>query len=116
MEFLAIILTAIFAFIISAGMILASILFGPKKPNKIKGEPFECGMPMAEQPKKYLNINFYTTAILFIVFGIEIVFLYPWAIEFKNLNLAAYYSVFVFIGVLFLALIYLIKREALKWD
>jgi len=97
-------------------MIIAAILFGPKVKNAVKSEPFECGMPPARPPKKFLHTNFYLTAILFVVFDIEIVFLYPWALEFRTLPDYAFYSMFIFIGVLGLALFYVIKRGALEWD
>lgn len=116
MEFMAVFFTAVFALAIAGGMIIAAWLFGPKIKGSIKQEPFECGMPPAAKPVSYFSNNFYRIALLFIVFDIETVFLYPWAVNFRNLSSGAFYAGLVFIAVLALALFYAIKRGALQWD
>lgn len=101
---------------IASGMIILSYLFGPKSKNKIKSENFECGMPQADKPKKSIHTNFYLIAVLFIVMDIEILYLYPWSVSFRNLDFIGVFSGFLFISILLLAIFYVIKRGALKWD
>lgn len=116
MEFAGLIFTFILAFGIAVSMILASFLFGPKIKNSLKNSPFECGMPPAQNPAVYLSNNFYKVALLLIVFDIEAVLLYPWAVSFKILNSVAFYSGMIFIAVLSVALLYALKRGFLRWD
>ena len=115
-QYLALILTAGFGLAVAAGMILLSVLFGPKKKTPVKQEPFECGMPPAMEPRGAARVNFYLVAILFVMFDIEIVFLYPWAVSFRQLGPGAFYAMGAFLAVLFTGLIYAIKKRALEWD
>lgn len=100
----------------TAGMLILSILFGPKKKTAIKQEPFECGMPPAMESRGMAKANFYLVAILFVMFDIEIVFLYPWAVSVKELGAGAFWAMAAFLGVLFAALAYTVKKGALEWD
>jgi NADH-quinone oxidoreductase subunit A len=100
-----------------AGMIALSALVGPKRPNLVKDEPFECGsIPLAPQPGR-LHVRFYRLAMLFIVFDIETVLLYPWAViarpELGRLGLA---EMGLFVLVLAIGLAYVWKRGGLEWD
>jgi len=115
-QYLAIILTLGFALAVCAGMLLAAILFGPKKTTHIKSEPFECGMPPAQPSRSFVSVNFYLTAVLFVMFDIEIIFLYPWAISFRDLGAQAFIAMAGFIFVLFAALIHAVRKGALQWD
>ncbi|HOL63578.1 MAG: NADH-quinone oxidoreductase subunit A [Elusimicrobiales bacterium] len=101
---------------VAAGMILFSYLFGPKKKNGLKEENFECGMPQADKPKKAVKTNFYVVAVLFLIFDIEIIFLYPWSVYLKEISFFGFLSGVVFIFMLIITLFYAIKRGALKWD
>lgn len=115
-QYLAILLTAGFGLTVAVGMLIASVLFGPKKRTPVKSEPFECGMPPASPSRSSASVNFYLIAVLFVMFDIEIIFLYPWAVAFKTLGLQGLIAMAGFIAVLFTALIYAIKRGALQWD
>ncbi len=116
MELAGLFFAFILASAIAVSMIAASFLFGPKIKNSLKNSPFECGMPPAQKPAVYLSNNFYKAALLLIVFDIEAVLLYPWAVSFKSLGTGAFYSGFIFIAVLSAALFYAVKRGFLKWD
>lgn len=116
MEIFGIFITSFLAIIIAAGMIAASWLFGPKIKNPLKDSPFECGMPPAQKPVRYISNNFYKIALIFVIFDIETVFLYPWAVNFRQLTGPAFYSGLIFAAVFVLALFYIIKRGALQWD
>ena len=109
-------LTVGFGLAVAAGMILAAMLFGPKKPTQVKAEPFECGMPPAQASRSAVSVNFYLIAVLFVMFDIEIIFLYPWAVSFTTLGLQGFIAMAGFLFILFTALIYAIKRGALQWD
>ncbi|HBA59928.1 MAG TPA: NADH-quinone oxidoreductase subunit A [Elusimicrobia bacterium] len=115
-QYLAIILTAAFGLIVAAAMVLLSVLFGPKKKTPVKQEAFECGMPPAMEPRGMARVNFYLVAVLFVMFDIEIVFLYPWAVSFQLLGRGAFYAMFFFLAVLFAGLVYAVKKGALEWD
>jgi NADH-quinone oxidoreductase subunit A len=89
---------------------------GPKRKNPVKDTPFECGWIPLESPGERLNIKFYLIAILFVLFDIEIIFLFPWAVVFRELGPAGFFSMLTFVGVLVLGLIYAWKRGALEWE
>jgi len=116
MEKIIFILIILVASLISFSMIILSCLFGPKKETQIKSENFECGMPQADKPKKALKTNFYLIAVLFVVFDIEIIYLYPWSNYLKEISSYGFLSGFVFIFLLILTIVYIFKRGALKWD
>jgi len=115
-EYIAVLMTAGFALAVAAGMLLLAILFGPKKKTPVKLEPFECGMPPAMEARGLAKVNFYMVAVLFVMFDIEIAFLYPWAVSFRELGLRAFYAVSGFLAVLAAGLVYSIKKGALEWD
>lgn len=104
------------ALAIAGGMIALSFIFGPKVKTPIKAQNFECGMPQAQKPTKTISINFYRVAVLFLVFDIEIIYLYPWASYIKEIPQAAFVSGLVFILIFLVLIFYVIKRGALKWD
>ncbi|MDZ7293003.1 MAG: NADH-quinone oxidoreductase subunit A [candidate division KSB1 bacterium] len=89
---------------------------GPKRRNPVKDTPFECGWRPVAFPGERLNIKFYLIAILFVLFDIETIFLFPWASVFRELGPVGFFSMLTFIGVLVLGLIYAWKRGALEWE
>lgn len=97
-----------------------SSLFGPSRPNKEKMSTYESGIEPVGTAHERFSVKFYMVAVLFILFDIEIVFLYPWAVSFISLDHAkmmySFYSVIVFIVILLVGYIYIIKKGALKWD
>ena len=115
-QYLAVMLTIGFGSAVAIGMLLAAMLFGPKKRTPVKTEPFECGMPPAQASRSYVSVNFYLIAVLFVMFDIEVIFLYPWAVSFRTLGLHGFITMAGFIFILLAALIYAVKRGALQWD
>jgi NADH-quinone oxidoreductase subunit A len=97
-------------------MILLGSLLGPKRPGKVKDLPFECGETPFQLPTDRFTIRFYLIAMLFILFDIEIVFLFPWAVVFKTLKTQGLVSILVFIGVLGAGYVYAWKKGALEWE
>ncbi|MDA8130161.1 MAG: NADH-quinone oxidoreductase subunit A [Elusimicrobia bacterium] len=115
-EYLAVLMAAGFGLAVAAGMVAVSILFGSKKRTPVKQEPFECGMPSATEPRGLARVNFYLVAVLFVMFDLEIVFLYPWAVSFRGLGHGAFFAMAGFLLVLFAGLAYAWKKGALEWD
>jgi NADH-quinone oxidoreductase subunit A len=93
---------------------LSSIL-GPSKPGRSKGDPYECGLPSAVQKNFRFGISFYLVAMLFILFDIEVIFLYPVAIQLKEFGTFALVETAVFITLLLVAFVYVWRRGALEW-
>ena len=96
--------------------IIASALLGQRKPTAIKQAPYECGMTTVGPTYKRIPIKYYIIAMLFLLFDIEVVFLYPWAVIFKQMKAFAFVSMAVFIGILLVAYIYIWKKGALEWE
>lgn len=99
-----------------AAMIFLSTLLGPKKPSKVKNSPFECGFQPFQLPTDRFYVRFYLIAILFILFDIEVVFLFPWAVVFKSLGLAGFVSILIFILVLGAGYVYAWRKGAFQWE
>ena len=94
----------------------ATFLGGKLKKTPLKMEPFECGSESDGGNHLKLSVKFYLTAILFVVFDIEAVFIYPWAVQFKSLGWTGLFSMFGFLTVVVVALVYVVKKGALEWE
>ncbi len=102
---------------VSIAMLGISELIGPKsKPFREKMEPFECGENQIVSPKQRFSVRFYLVALLFIIFDIEAVFLFPWAVVFQPLGLFGFVEMMVFIAILTVGLVYIWKKGALEWE
>jgi NADH-quinone oxidoreductase subunit A len=103
--------------IVVGGMVTVNRWLGPKRPDgPVKGEAFECGNPPTGSAWGRFSIRFYLTALLFLVFDVEVVFLYPWAVELRRLGMFGFVEVLVYIGILAVGLAYAWQRGALDWD
>jgi NADH-quinone oxidoreductase subunit A len=103
-----------------AGLIVLSMLViaqevGPKRSNPVKGQPFESGNPPRGDARVRFSVKFYLVAMLFLIFDIEVVFMYPWAILFRRLGVFGLVEMGIFLLILVLALIYVWKKGALEW-
>jgi NADH-quinone oxidoreductase subunit A len=99
------------------GIFLAvSALFSPRRPSAAKEQPFECGNVSSGPAWGRFSVKFYLTAILFIVFDVEVVFLYPWALLFRRLGVFGFVEMMIFLFVLTLGLVYVWRKGALEWD
>ncbi|MGD8426207.1 MAG: NADH-quinone oxidoreductase subunit A [Balneolaceae bacterium] len=115
-NYLPILILGGIAIFLAVLLMALSRLLGPYRPNKNKLNPYESGMdPVGEARERY-SISFYLVAIAFIVFDLEVVFVYPWAVRFLDLEVGTLVSMIVFILELFVGLIYLIKKGTLDWD
>lgn len=109
----------LFLFVIALGFVsltmIATHLLGPNRKTKAKLESFECGIESKGNARSPIHIRYFLVAILFVLFDVEIIFMYPWAVNFKELGINGFVEMLVFIGLLFVGFVYLIKRGALKW-
>jgi len=111
-----VVLLCLFAAIIVGFMVSASVLFGPRGTNAVKHQPFECGNPPTGTAFHRFSVRFYMTAILFILFDVEVVFLYPWAVLFRDLGMFGLVEMLTFLLVLGVGLLYAWRKGALEWD
>ena len=111
--FLVIILLAA---VMPVALLLVSRFLGPKASERAKGEAYECGIPQPNQPRRSIPIKYYLVAVLFLLFDVEAVFLYPWAVVYRRLGLFGLVEMGIFLLMLVAGLIYVWKRGALEWD
>jgi len=104
------------AFAFAVAVVVLSRLIGQKKPSEVKLAPYECGMPLLSSAQERFSIKFYIVAMLFILFDIEAVFLYPWAVMFKRLGIFGFVEMGVFIIILLVGFVYVWKKGALEWE
>lgn len=115
-EYIAVILMLALAGGVSAAIIVLSLLIGPKKEFDDKMEPFECGESPIASPKLRFSVKFYLVALFFVIFDIEAVFLYPWAVIFKDLGMFGFVEMMLFIVILAVGLLYVWRKGALEWE
>jgi NADH-quinone oxidoreductase subunit A len=96
--------------------IFATHILGPKRKSKKKLDPFECGIESTGNARVPFSVRYFLVAILFVLFDVEVIFMYPWAVNFKALGLTGLLEMFLFIGLLLLGFFYVIKKGALKWE
>jgi NADH-quinone oxidoreductase subunit A len=104
-----------------AGLVVAILLtlgkvLSPKSTGPVKREAFECGNPPSGSAWGRFSVKFYLVAILFIIFDLEVVFLYPWAVVYRDLGWTGFAEMSVFLGVLTVALVYVWRKGALEWE
>jgi NADH-quinone oxidoreductase subunit A len=109
-------LFVLLAGVTAGGMLAVGHFVGPRKPNPAKDQPFECGNLGSDPREGHIPVHFYRVAILFVLFDIEIAFLYPWAIRFREYGWVGLASMAFFVGFLFLAFVVLWKKGVLEWD
>ena len=107
-------------FLLAAGFVsltmVATHWLGPKRKTKIKLESFESGLESRGNARVPFPIRYYLVAILFVLFDVEVIFMYPWALNFKEIGWAAFMEMLVFIGILLVGFIYVIKKGTLDWE
>ena len=115
-EYFSIMLFLFIAGALSAGFILINYIFSPKKPDPEKLSPYECGFEPFNDSRMEFDVRFYLVAILFIIFDLEIAFLFPWAVSLGKIGLFGYVSMMIFLSVLTIGFIYEWKKGALDWE
>ena len=115
-DYLSIIIFLFVALSLSIGFIILNFLFSPKNPDPEKLSAYECGFEAFGDSRMEFDVRFYLVAILFIIFDLEIAFLFPWAISLGNLGPLGFWSMMVFLLILTIGFIYEWKKGALDWD
>ena len=107
-------------FVVAIGFVGTTIfvthLLGPKRKSEIKLDTFECGIESQGNARLPFSIKYFIVAILFVLFDVEVIFMYPWAVNFKEMGLYGFTEMLIFLGLFLLGFIYIVKKGALKWE
>jgi len=119
-NYIPIFIVLVIGSLIAVGMVFSSVIFGPQRPNHEKLSTYESGMKPVGTTKERISVKYYLVAMLFIIFDLEVIFIYPWAVEFKKLyseiGISIFYSMLVFLIVLELGYLYVYKKGGFRWD
>lgn len=115
-DYLPILMQMLLAIGFVVGIIIASGKLGPQRSSEIKDKNFECGIESIGNARIPFSVKFFLIAILFVLFDIEVVFLYPWAVNFKELGLEGMVKMVLFMSLLLIGFFYIIKKKALDWE
>ena len=113
-------LPVVLMFIVALGFVGTTIFFthrlGPKRKTKIKDDAFECGIESQGNARLPFSIKYFLVAILVVLFDVEVIFMYPWAVNFKSLGLVGFVEMLTFVAFLLVGFYYILKKGALKWE
>lgn len=115
-EYLPILLFLVVSGVVGIALIAIGNLLGPKRPGAEKNAPYECGFEAFEDTRMRFDVRYYLIAILFIIFDLEIAFVFPWATVFGKLGLLGLLEMGMFLGLLVLGFVYVWKKGALEWE
>ena len=116
LEYLPILLFIGIATGLGAALMVLPLVLAPSKPDPEKLSAYECGFPAFDDARMKFDVRFYLVSILFIIFDLEVAFLFPWAISLKSIGVFGFWSMVVFLGVLTVGFIYEWKKGALEWE
>ncbi|GAA4467867.1 NADH-quinone oxidoreductase subunit A [Nibrella saemangeumensis] len=102
------------AFIV--GTMIVTHMIGPNRKSEKKDEPFESGIPVQGDARTPISIKYFLIAIVFVLFDVEVIFLYPWAVNFKSLGMTGFIEMILFMGLLLAGFYYIIRKGVLKWE
>ncbi|MBI2269074.1 MAG: NADH-quinone oxidoreductase subunit A [Bacteroidetes bacterium] len=107
-------------FFVAIGFVAATMfvthLLGPNRKTKIKQESFECGIEVQGDARTPFSVKYFLIAILFVLFDVEVIFMYPWAVNFRELGIIGFIEMMTFVAFFLVGFIYIIKKGALKWE
>ena len=115
-QYAPVVMLTVLALLLASVFTFVGIFVGPRKPSATKAMPFESGMPTQGAQYRRYSVRFYMVALAFLIFDVEIVFFYPWAVRFRELGLYGLGVMSVFFGILLLGLVYDWKKGALEWE
>jgi NADH-quinone oxidoreductase subunit A len=119
-QYVPIFLVIAFAIIFAIGVVFSSKILGPQRPTPEKLSTYESGMKPVGSTHERVSVKYYLVAMLFIIFDLEVIFVYPWAVQFKNLfreiGTSVFFSMLIFLIVLELGYLYVFKKGGFKWD
>ena len=116
LDYLPILMQALLAIGFVVGTIYISGNLGPKRHSASKDKNFECGIESIGNARVPFSVKYFLVAILFVLFDVEVIFLYPWAINFKTLGVEGMLKMVLFMGLLLVGFFYIIKKKALEWE
>jgi NADH-quinone oxidoreductase subunit A len=111
-----VLLQAVIAMAVATGMIGISYILGKKVRNRVKDMPYECGITPTGSARERFSVKFYLVGMLFILFDIEAIFLYPWAVVYRELKMFAFFEMLLFIVLVLAGFFYIWKKGALDWS
>ena len=111
-----VLLQAVIAMAVATGMIGISYILGKKVRNRVKDMPYECGITPTGSARERFSVKFYLVGMLFILFDIEAIFLYPWAVVYRELKMFAFFEMLLFITLVLAGVFYIWKKGALDWS
>ena len=114
-SYLPLLLHFMIAFGVAGAIVTLSWLIGQRKPTRAKMSPYECGVPPVGDARERFSVKFYLVAMLFILFDVEAVFLYPWAIILRELRMFGFWEMLVYVGIVLVGLFYVWKKGVLDW-
>jgi NADH-quinone oxidoreductase subunit A len=115
-EYFPVLLQALVAMLLAAGLITVSYLLGKRVKNKVKDMPYESGIVPTGDARHRFSVKFYLVAMLFILFDIEAIFLYPWAVVYRELLMAGFIEMLIFVVLILSGFFYIWKKGALDWS
>ena len=115
-NYIPVIMQSVFAAGFVASMLALSHFVGPRRSSKNKDENFECGIKAYGNARIPFSVKYFVIAILFVLFDVEVIFLYPWAVNFKAMGFIGLYKMLLFMGLLLIGFFYILKKGALDWE
>ena len=115
-EYLPILIFIAIAIGMALAMVVASLILARQKPDEEKLSAYECGFDAFDDARSRFDVRFYLVAILFIIFDLEVAFLFPWVVSLKDTGVFGFWSMFIFLGILTVGFAYEWKKGALEWE
>ncbi len=115
-NYLPILIFLLIGTFVGAAAIALGFVLGPRKPDAEKLSPYECGFEAFEDSRMKFDVRYYLVAILFIIFDLEIAFLFPWAVVLDQIGMVGFWAMMIFLGILVVGFIYEWKKGALEWE
>ena len=115
-DYFPILMQILFAIAFVTGIIIVSGKLGPKRSSAVKDANFECGIESLGNARIPFSVKYFVVAILFVLFDVEVIFLYPWAVNFKELGMEGMVKMVIFMMLLLVGFFYIIKKKALEWE
>ena len=114
-EYIPVLLFLLFAAVVPLSILVIAWALRPSRPEPVKGEAYECGVPSSGEARARYPIRFYIIAVLFVVFDVETIFLFPWAVKYRMLGMLGFVTMTVFLGILLVGYVYAWRKKALEW-
>lgn len=115
-DYIPILIQFVFVTVFIAVMLALSHFIGPRRSSRNKDASFECGVPQHGNARIPFSVKYFLVAILFVLFDVEVIFLYPWAVNFREMGMDGFLKMLLFTGLLLFGFFYVIKKGALEWE